>query len=362
MLPSRMQDTAPPRTGTTSGRHRARRHRHWGLRIGLVLLLLVAGLGVAAVRYYDWCQGASGPRQPVTFDVARGASGTEVVDDLHRRGVVRCGMVSRWLLRRSGLEGELRAGTYDLTTNMTPDEAFEVLTTPPEPVPTVRLTIPEGYRLTQIAERVRDVLGIAPGRFMTALDRSDRALPPYLPEDARSLEGFLFPKTYEFVEDETSAEDVIVELLDQFEREAESLPWENAEELGVTPYEVVVIASMIEKEARLEEERPLIAGVIYNRLAEEMVLGIDATLLYDDPTPDGQLSFSDLEFDSPYNTRINAGLPPTPIASPGLASLRAALEPADTPFFYYVLCGEDGHHEFGETLAEHEQNRARCGE
>jgi UPF0755 protein len=93
-----------------------------------------------------------------------------------------------------------------------------------------------------------------------------------------------------------------------------------------------------------------------------MVLGIDATLLYDDPTPDGQLSTSDLESDSPYNTRIHAGLPPTPIASPGLASLLAALEPADTPFFYYVLCGEDGHHEFGVTLEDHNRNRAECGE
>ena len=85
-------------------------------------------------------------------------------------------------------------------------------------------------------------------------------------------------------------------------------------------------------------------------------------MLYDDPTPDGQLSFSDLEFDSPYNTRINAGLPPTPIASPGLASLRAALEPDETEFFYYVLCGEDGHHEFGVTFQDHEQNRIDCGE
>jgi UPF0755 protein len=130
----------------------------------------------------------------------------------------------------------------------------------------------------------------------------------------------------------------------------------------VTPYEVVIIASMIEREAALDRERPIIAGVIYNRLKLGMTLGIDATLLYDDPTPDGQLSFSDLEYDSPYNTRINAGLPPTPIASPGRASLEAALQPADTPYFFYVLCGEDGHHAFGVTIADHEANRVRCGE
>lgn len=360
MLPSRMQDTAPD--VEIPGRHRAPRRANWWLRVGVVLVLVIAGLGYGAIRYYSWCQGAGGPREPLTFEVVEGMSGSAVVDALHERGVVRCGLVTKWLLRRDGREGGLRAGVYELTTNMRPVEAFDVLSTPPEPVPTVRLTIPEGYRLTQIAERVRDALGIRPKRFRAALEEGAWSLPPYLPEDAVSLEGFLFPETYRFAAEGTTADDVIRTLLEQFAIEAEALPWHNAEDLGVVPYEVVVIASMIEEEAKLAEERTLIAGVIYNRLEIGMTLGIDATLLYDDPTPDGQLSFSDLEHDSPYNTRINAGLPPTPIASPGLASLEAALNPADTEFLYYVLCGADGRHEFGTTLQEHEQNRARCGE
>jgi UPF0755 protein len=357
-----MQDTAPASTEETPpGRHRPRRG-NWGLRIGFLLVLLLLGAGLAAVRYYDWCQGASGARQPLVFEVAEGAGGSAIVDSLHERGVVRCGLVSKWLLRRSGVESELRSGTFDLTTNMTPDEAFAALTAPPDPVPTVRLTIPEGYRLTQIAERVEEVLGIPAQRFLREAERGSRALPPYLPEEAESLEGFLFPETYQFVEGRTRAPRVIDRLLEQFGTVADRLPWDKAEALGVTPYEVVVIASMIEKEAALEEERAVISGVIYNRLEAGMVLGIDATLLYDDPTPDGQLSFSDLEFDSPYNTRIHGGLPPTPIASPGLASLLAALEPADTEYFYYVLCGDDGRHEFGVTEADHLANRARCDE
>jgi UPF0755 protein len=356
-----MQDTAPPDTESTLGRHRGGRRGGWGFRIALLLVLVLIAGGIAAVRYYDWCQGASGPREPVTFEVADGASGSEIVEGLHREGVVRCGLVSKWLLRRSGVQEEFRAGTFELTTNMTPDEAFAALTAPLPERPTARLTIPEGYRVTQIAERVEEVLGIQARRFLRAAERGDRSLPPYLPEDAESLEGFLFPETYEVFEDSTPNQ-VIDRLLDQFAAVAEDLPWGNAEDLGVTPYEVVIIASMIEEEAALDEERELIAGVIFNRLEEGMPLGIDATLLYADPTPDGQLSFSDLEADTPYNTRIHAGLPPTPIASPGLASLQAALNPADTPFFYYVLCGEDGHHEFGRTLAEHNQNRATCGE
>jgi UPF0755 protein len=351
------QDLVPMRHG-----HRSRRRAGWGLTVGVAVLLVLAGLVVAGMRYYDWCQRASGPRTPVTFEVAEGASGGQIVDALHEQGVVRCGTVTKWLLRRSGLESRFRAGSFELTTNMTPDEAFEALTTPPEPVPTIRLTVPEGFRVTQTAERVEEDLGIPAPRFLAAAERGDWSIPPYLPPDAVSLEGFLFPETYEFVEGDTTARDVIRRMLDQFALESETLSWDNADDLGVTPYEIVIIASMIEEEAKLPQERALIAGVIYNRLREGMVLGIDATLLYDDPTPDGQLSSSDLEHDSPYNTRINGGLPPTPIASPGRASLEAALNPADTEFFYYVLCGEDGHHEFGVTEADHAANRIACDE
>lgn len=360
MLPNRMQD-APPKDDLDRARRRAPRKRNRALRVSTVVLLVLAGLGIAATRYYGWCSEASGPQQSVTFRVAKGASGAAVVDDLHEQGVVRCGLVSRWLLRRSGLQDEFRAGTFDLTTNMTPDAAFTALTVAPDPVPTVRLTIPEGYRLTQIADRVQETLGIPTEAFLKATKTKDLALPPYLLGDASSIEGFLFPETY-FVREDATADAIVKRLLDQFGTEAESLPWENAEVLGVTSYEVVTIASMIEKEAALDRERPIIAGVIYNRLKADMNLGIDATLLYDDPTPDGQLSFSDLEHDSPYNTRLNPGLPPTPIASPGRASLDAALNPAETPYFYYVLCGEDGHHAFAVDAAGHEANRVRCGE
>lgn len=357
-----MQGTAPQGTDAPSGRHRSVKRRRWGVSFLLLLVVLIAAGGVAAARYYDWCREASGPREPVTFEVERGTSGSEIVDSLHDRGVLRCALVSRWELRRRSLEDELRSGSFELTTNMELDEVLVVLTTPPEQVPTMRLTIPEGYRLTQIAERVREELRISSEQFNRAVAQGDWSLPPYLPDDAESVEGFLFPETYEFRAEGTTATDVIDRLIDQFGAVAEDLPWDNAEALGVTPYEVVTIASMIEEEARVAEERAVIAGVIYNRLQSGMTLGIDATLLYDDPTPDGQLSFSDLEYDSPYNTRIYGGLPPTPISSPGLASLQAALEPAETEFFFYVLCGEDGHHEFAVTNAEHEQNRARCGE
>lgn len=362
MLCPRMSVTTPEVPTEAPPGPRRRGRGPWGAIAALIGLLLIVGGAFASLRYYTWCQEASGPKTPVEFTVAEGASAGNVVADLHEAGVIRCGTVSRWLLRRSGLEDEILAGSFQLTTNMVPEDAFRALTVAPPPVPTVRLTIPEGYRLTQIAQRVREALGIPEKRFLEEAEDGGWDLPPYLPKDAETTEGFLFPQTYQFARKGTSARDVVARLLEQFDTEVADLPWGNAEDLGLTPYEVVVVASMIEEEAKLAEERPVIAGVIYNRLREEMVLGIDATLLYDDPTPDGQLSSSDLEHDSPYNTRIRAGLPPTPISSPGLASLEAALEPADTEFFYYVLCGADSHHEFGVTEADHLENRARCGE
>jgi UPF0755 protein len=329
------------------------------LRIGLTLLLVAGLLVVLGVRYYLWCEGASGPRTPVAFTVEEGASGEDVVNALHDRGVLRCATVSRWMLARNGQADEVRAGTYDLTTNMRPSEAFDVITKAPPPVPTVRLTIPEGYRLTQIADRVHEVIGIPADRFLDAADRGHRSLPPYLPA-GKSLEGFLFPQTYEFLAQGTSPGEVIDRLLQQFSTEADSLPWHNTEGLGVSPYEVVIIASMIEREARVPEDRPLIAAVIYNRLDRGMALEIDATVAYIDPEPANGLTVSDFRIRSPYNTRLHSGLPPTPIASPGLASLQAALDPAKVGYLYYVLCGTDGSHAFSSSYDRFLKDKARC--
>ena len=184
--------------------------------------------------------------------------------------------------------------------------------------------------------------GVPASVFATTAESGRYALPPYLPK-GRSTEGFLFPDTYEFVRKGLDADAIIHRMLEQFDTEATDLDLTaGAKALGLTPYQVVIVASMIEREAQVEQDRATIAGVIYNRLDAGQTLGIDATLLYDDPTPDGKLSTADLAAASPYNTRINAGLPPTPIASPGRASLEAALHPEQTDYFYYVLCPPDG--------------------
>jgi len=328
-----------------------------------ILVLLILGTGLAGVTYYRWCEGASGAQEPVGVTIPPGTSASGVISLVHERGVVRCGgLVGRFILYRKGTP-EFRAGTFHLFTNMTFDEAVKVLTTPPPRARTVNLTIPEGFRLTQIADRVHETVGIPAKRFMGVATNGTWSLPPYLPSGAKTTEGFLFPQTYRIAVKTATGKAIVRELLDEFRTEARSLTSEDAPRLHVTPYQVVTIASMLEKEARVPKERPLVAAVIYNRLRIGMKLGIDATLLYDDPTPgDNTLSASDLLSKSPYNTRLHAGLPPTPIASPGLPSLLAALQPAHVRYLYYVLCPKDGNgvHRFAVTNRQHNNNVHEC--
>ena len=283
---------------------------------------------------------------------------------------MRCGgFLGNLLLRGTGKANAILAGTYTLTVGMPLEQIVTVITTPPAAVPTVRLTVPEGLRITttfkgerSISSEVQEQTGIPAALFSKLAESGRYTLPPYLPKGA-STEGFLFPDTYQLVKKGLTADVVIRRMLQQFDTEAAAIDLSGgAKRLGLTPYEVVIVASMIEREAQVDKERPLVASVIYNRIAQHMTLGIDATLLYDDPTPDGELSTADLQTDTPYNTRINAGLPPTPIASPGRASLEAALHPADTRYLYYVLCPKDGAgvQRFATTYAQHLRNVQEC--
>jgi UPF0755 protein len=216
----------------------------------------------------------------------------------------------------------------------------------------VTVTIPEGLEMPQVAEVVSRGLGLDAAAFEEAASSGEHALPPYLPEDAPSLEGFLFPKTYEFPTG-VDEDQVITRLLEQFEAEAATLDWDRAGALGLTAYEVVIVASMIEREARVDRDRAKVSAVIHNRLREGMPLQIDATVQYAMPEGNRPLTFEDYEYESPYNTYLHPGLTPTPIASPGLESLQAALDPADEDYLYFVVTDpQTGEHAFAETYEE----------
>lgn len=216
---------------------------------------------------------------------------------------------------------------------------------PPEPLRTMTLTIPEGYSRVQTAELVRE-----------ARLRGD-----YL-EASKGLEGRLFPDTYE-LEAGAHVSDLVRLQLQTFESRLAGVGMGYARSKNLDRRDVVTIASMVEKEARLDSERRLIAAVIYNRLSDGMPLGIDATVRFATGNYERPLTESELATDSPYNTRLHAGLPPGPIASPGLASLEAAARPADVDYLYYVVePGTCGEHSFSSTEAEFQADVARYNE
>jgi UPF0755 protein len=359
-----METPTPQRAGRpdrTSRRHDDLRPRRTSLLILFVAFLVIAGVVVWGGSYWSSCkEPAPGEPRDVELSVDDGATAGEVVDQLATKGVIRCGgFVGNLLMRGTGKADQIRAGDYQLTTGMTLDEVMSVLTTPPKKIPTTTVLIPPGYRLTQIAETIQKDLGVSTDAFLDAAQSGRYSLPPYLPARSSTIEGFIWPETNRFPKHGTTPDDVITTGMEQFRQAVADLPWDRAESLHVTPYQVVTIASMIEKEAMLDQDRPLISAVIYNRLREGMPLGIDAANAYIDPDPSDGLTDADFAIDSPYNTRLHTGLPPTPIASPSLESLQAALDPANVGYLYYVACG-DGGHRFSVDYDTFLTNKAEC--
>ncbi len=289
----------------------------------------------------------------VTVDVASGMGATQVGKLLEEAGVIESSAAFVDLVKARGSEDKLKPGIYSLPRG----EQLIVVVEKLEQgagLPGEKLTIPEGLAVAQTAALLDKGEEIEGQTYIDLAGQpEDFALPKVggTTPEVESLEGLLFPSTYYLLSGD-DAEDLITAQLTAFDDQTKDLPWENAEALGVTPYEIVIIASLIEKEARIADERSKVAAVIYNRLKEDMTLGIDATVRYAVDKWTGDLTAEDLEVDSPYNTRVNKGLPPAPIASPGVAALEAALEPADADYLYYVLVDTDGNHFFTSSYEE----------
>jgi UPF0755 protein len=228
----------------------------------------------------------------------------------------------------------------------------QVAVAEPEPLKTVDVTIPEGLTISQTADLAKQAK--LKGSYERAAKKAIKGFPlrRYGAEGADSLEGFMFPATYELEEDAPAA-DLVEKQLAAFEDNFAGVDMKRAANKNLTPYDVVTIASMIEKEVQVAKERPLVAAVIYNRLAAGDTLGIDATLRYELENYDRQLRQSELDAPTPYNTRIIAGLPPTPVGNPGLAALEAAADPARSDAYYFVIKpGTCGKHVFTADPAE----------
>jgi len=216
----------------------------------------------------------------------------------------------------------------------------------------VRLTIPEGYDLAEIAAAIGKLPGLSAQRFLQ-IAQSGQIRSRYEPANVTSLEGMVFPDTY-FIDDGETEAQVLQTMVDRFDQIGDSLNLATPS-TGLTPYQTVIVASLIEKEAKLPQDRGKIARVVLNRLADHMRLQIDATVEYAEGVHKTKLLDSDLQVNSPYNTYRIDGLPPGPIASPGKASLAAALDPTPGTWLYYVLINPDGEHAFATTSSQFDQ-------
>lgn len=345
--------------GAPGASESARRPRRW-LRVllGVVAVGLVVFL-VAAFWVYRKIDPAGDPGAQVSIEIPRGSSTARIGELLAAADVVTDARIFRIYTRVDG-SGPWQAGTYVFRVNSSMDEAITVLDGGPQ-ISYTRLTIPEGYTLEQVAARVGQVPGRSAERFLE-LANSGTVRSAFQPEGSTNLEGLLFPDTYQLDDNDDEARILqrMVQAMD--EKLVELGVPEKAPALGVTPYEVVIIASMIEREARVPDERPMVARVVYNRLERGMRLGIDATTRYELKRPTGPLRRSELQRDTPYNTRTRAGLPPTPISMPGTASLEGAIDPADGEWIYYVIADEQGRHTFAETDAEFQRAKRAAQE
>jgi len=299
------------------------------------------------------------PGQEVTIDIPAGSSAQEIGAILAANGVVQSALEFEVAVRNSDAAVDLKAGTYRMTTLMDPNEVVAVLVVGPV-ADVYRVTVIEGLRIEEILTSLSETTGIEYSEFEEALLSGD--VTSSLIPDADSLtdwEGLLFPDTYEFTRS-ASATSILQRLASTMEQRVDSIDWTAVESLGFTVYEGLVIASLIETEVLLDIERPVVSSVLHNRLELGMKLDIDATVLYAVGSRD--IADFNREIDSPYNTYIVNGLPPTPIASPGRASLEAAANPDETDFLFYVLSDLDGNHAFAATLDEHNANVARARE
>ena len=326
----------------------------------LAVFLLFCLLIVAAVAAAGWWL-YRGFTRPVAFSqsdqlvtIKPGASAQSIVAQLHEIGIVKQPSLFALYLRLKGKGGQLKPGVYKFSSPMSPLEAIDKIER--GDVAFERFTIPEGFNRFDIAAALAEKTGKASEQDFLRLMNNPKAIAKHAPQ-AKNLEGYLFPDTYNYTPD-ASPEELISMMVNRFEDVFTPAWATRASELHLTVHQVITLASIIEEEARVPEDRAKISSVIHNRLKIRMPLACDPTFIYAaqiandyDGNPNQPRHRQRV---SPYNTYIFSGLPPGPIASPGKASIEAALYPADTAYLYFVANGIDGRHLFSRTAAEHE--------
>lgn len=341
---------------------RRTRHRWVGVVLVVVALVAVGGVGFLAYRHFfgsrqdDTQRVQSG--QQVSVTIPEGSDASSIAKILMDAGVISDSSAFFKEVQSQQAESSMKSGSYDLMTGANLSELVRQLVAGPNST-SKRITLAEGLTVTQTASKVEGTLGISSDDFTNQAKASnyvgDYAFLSGAGND--SLEGFLYGSTYDFGDTDISADAVIRAMLDQYQANVASLDFATAEasikeKYGVTvsDYDILTIASIIEREALTDDDRAKIASVLYNRLKAGMALQSDATMGY---VTGGSVTADDLKTESPYNTYLNKGLPPTPICSPSLASIKAALAPADTNYYYFWIT--ESEHVFSETYEEHQK-------
>ncbi|MDO4797122.1 MAG: endolytic transglycosylase MltG [Coriobacteriales bacterium] len=356
-------------------RHAAPKRRRGmpGWAVALIVVIVLAGLGVGGfflarhiIHPYEGARVEDG--QQVTVVIPDGSSGSDIIQILLDAGVIHSSKDFRKAAQEQNADTSLKCGTYTFVTGMDPADVVRQLaagSTSSEG----KLQIPEGLTVTQVAKVVEESLGIPQKDFLAQAKASNYTNEyPFLKEAQNdSLEGFLYPKTYEFSGQEPTADRVIRLMLTQYANEMHSYDTEavRAElarrypNVTLTDYDLLKIASIIEEEAVTEEDRPLVSSVFYNRLNSGMMLQSDATMGY---VTNGAATAEDLKKESPYNTYLNKGLPPTPICSPSSWALEAAMNPAESDYLFFFIIDNEKYqnHTFTKTYEEHDEAYAKA--
>ena len=331
----------------------------------LLVLFALSALAVGAVSYWLYSSLHTAKRHGKAnqfIKIPKGSTPNDIIGKLYTEGILTNQMPILIYLRTFGDAKKLQAGEYQFVSPITPLQVLKELEKGENQ--TIRLTIPEGFTRFDIAPRTVKLFPQNPPIDEKAVLylMSDTTLIKDIAPTAENLEGYMYPSTYEFPPG-SKIEEIIKRMVEQFRKVWKLEYTTRAKELGRTPHEIVTIASLIETESKFPAERKIVASVIYNRLNKNIALGIDQTAVYIAKTQnrwDGVINKSDLEVDSPYNTRKYAGIPPGPISSVSENAIEAALYPAETDYIFYVLNVEnnDGSHNFYSSAAEFEKGKA----
>lgn len=341
-----------------------RRESSRGRRVLTVVVSILLVLGLAVGGAFVWVQRQidppGGPGEAVEVEIPQGSTADDIGRLLAEEGIITSDLVWGWYLRING-GGPFQAGLYELAPNSAMGDVIRTLEAGPRPPDERSFTIPEAFTLPEILDRLADDelgLGFDRATLQQIIDSGEVTSSVLGP--VPSFEGLLFPDTYRVADDANEAA-VLRRMVAQLDAVLTQLDVGSAQErFNLTPYEVLIVASLIEEETRIDAERPMVARVIYNRLSQGIPLGIDATSRYEAELAGRSRDEIDFSSDSPYNTRRTQGLVPTPIASPGRASIEAALNPADGPWTFYVLEDAEGNHFFTDSNSEFLAAKERC--